>query len=880
MNKIGKYMRFGLNVLLLAATIVSLQLQAQVLKFDATHDSGNGDGRFEIRVVDPVATTGSDYSISISLVDDNFYYTIKNLNTQTVVVPATEIGEISPIFEGLEAELIHVPAFKNIIEVKYNNQVVSPPVPVFRYNDGSGQGGVNSNQSYTFVGGGGNGSLSQISRNVASATPYDYELRFESNPQRRNKFVYGYHGRGTALLADAPFSIWNIGINSPDDPSDDYQIIPIGFDDSNNVTGYDGGVTPSGGGSGTMFDRIYFYELNKTALPAGDINNDGAVDYDDFLSDLAKNTGKLTTSIFSKPYIGQETIARFSLVALNGNKDFKVPNGTIIRIVTTKAALPDDEFSFSSPTFGLSVSPHPVNFKGAIAGRTSVMPLAFHNKAASAVTITGITTTAGLSVSESAFTLNSQESKNIDVTLMTTGIGSFTGLLQIQSDDATYPVYTVPVSSKIYKEPTGDIVLRSNLRLDGYNVTDVSGYIEPTTGKEYALVGHGVFNGPPNSGLFIVDVSDAENPVKVAQTNKVTGFDIKSWKHYAYCINGANAPGQIVDLSQIDKPTVVGEIPAAHNMITTPGGYLILSNPGVRIYDLNQNPTAPPLVWQDFKGDGHDIAVINDRLYDFHGRLGTYIYDFKNPKAPVLLGTIEFPGIKYNHSGWVSKDGNYLYICDELAIHPTPDITIWDISDLSNPKKVGEYAEPGATIHNLYIIDDYAYISYYTAGFRILDISDPINPVVAGSFDSSFLTGEGYDGAFGTDPFSPSGRILVSDAQNGLFVLSFDGLKSDVVDYTGSLPDHFTLSANYPNPFNPSTRIDFTVPVKSKVELTVFNILGQPVTSLVDKVHEPGPYSVEWNGLNDANLQVPSGIYFYRLKTKSFTQTKRMILLK
>jgi hypothetical protein len=88
-------------------------------------------------------------------------------------------------------------------------------------------------------------------------------------------------------------------------------------------------------------------------------------------------------------------------------------------------------------------------------------------------------------------------------------------------------------------------------------------------------------------------------------------------------------------------------------------------------------------------------------------------------------------------------------------------------------------------------------------------------------------------------------------------------------------PSSFSLSQNYPNPFNPGTKIDFTLPKTEKVKIVVYNQLGQQVTLLSDKIFNSGNHEVSFNAAN-----LPSGIYFYRIIAGSFTQTKKMILLK
>jgi len=94
------------------------------------------------------------------------------------------------------------------------------------------------------------------------------------------------------------------------------------------------------------------------------------------------------------------------------------------------------------------------------------------------------------------------------------------------------------------------------------------------------------------------------------------------------------------------------------------------------------------------------------------------------------------------------------------------------------------------------------------------------------------------------------------------------------------LPEQFALYQNYPNPLNPTTTISYNLPGNSAVDLTVFNLKGQLVKTLTHQVLKKGKHNVRWNGTNDANIRVASGIYFYRLQTEFGVKLKRMILLR
>ena len=101
------------------------------------------------------------------------------------------------------------------------------------------------------------------------------------------------------------------------------------------------------------------------------------------------------------------------------------------------------------------------------------------------------------------------------------------------------------------------------------------------------------------------------------------------------------------------------------------------------------------------------------------------------------------------------------------------------------------------------------------------------------------------------------------------------------------LPTDFALEQNYPNPFNPITTIRFTLSDARRntqdarhTTLKISNLLGQEVRTLVDEEKEPGYYSVTWDGRDNEGTEVTSGVYFYRLKSGEFIETRRMILLK
>lgn len=144
---------------------------------------------------------------------------------------------------------------------------------------------------------------------------------------------------------------------------------------------------------------------------------------------------------------------------------------------------------------------------------------------------------------------------------------------------------------------------------------------------------------------------------------------------------------------------------------------------------------------------------------------------------------------------------------------------------------------------------------------QYVTIDSAIDPV-GGSLRFGLL-----DGITGFAPHLVPGTITYGDP-------------TDIETTTETHPTAFALKQNYPNPFNPQTKIGFVLPEGQTVSLEIYNILGQRVRTLISGFREAGVHTAVWNGTNDKESDVPSGIYFYRLTTGTFNQTGKMALLR
>ena len=105
-------------------------------------------------------------------------------------------------------------------------------------------------------------------------------------------------------------------------------------------------------------------------------------------------------------------------------------------------------------------------------------------------------------------------------------------------------------------------------------------------------------------------------------------------------------------------------------------------------------------------------------------------------------------------------------------------------------------------------------------------------------------------------------------------------VKSMSQEILSSIPEEFSLGQNYPNPFNPITQMEYSLPQSSKVIISIYNVLGQEIKTLVNKEQDYGYHYVSWDGTDRLGKSVASGVYFTQMRSDGFSQSKKMLLLK
>ena len=308
----------------------------------------------------------------------------------------------------------------------------------------------------------------------------------------------------------------------------------------------------------------------------------------------------------------------------------------------------------------------------------------------------------------------------------------------------------------------------------GYN--DCWGYIGPD-GREYALLG-------VQNGTSIVDITDAPSSTyEVAFIPSAASLwkDIKTYRTYAYAVNESGGGLQIIDLADLpNSATLAGTyngFTTSHNIYIDTAAAILYAegtsgNQSVRVISLAD--PLNPVQLSTFGIECHDIYARDNVAYVAEGSSGSIgIYDVSNPSSPALIHRHNIPSPGYVHNVWLSDDGQYMITTEETTFET---VKYWDISDLGGVVLTSEYlSPPGFIAHNAFIKGNFAYISHYDAGVRVLDVSDPSMIHEVGYYDT--YAGSGL-GCWGTFPYFQSGKIIGSDVETGLWVLYVDGALS------------------------------------------------------------------------------------------------------
>ncbi len=309
-------------------------------------------------------------------------------------------------------------------------------------------------------------------------------------------------------------------------------------------------------------------------------------------------------------------------------------------------------------------------------------------------------------------------------------------------------------------------------------------------GREYAILG-------TTTGTSIVRLTDPRNPVEVDFIGGPPSDwrEMKQYRDWVYVCSEGTGTGrgiQIISMENPDNPRLVRTyrtgFDTAHTVsIDTTRAILYCNGTSIGMVALalqpqagatNASPTSP-----------QEIGVFSDYyLHDLHlrGTLG-YASAINNGFESILdlsvpanlyagAATVEIKRwntpANFTHNSWTTKNGDYLIVTEENSGGKPK---VYDISGPGTPILKYTFTDLPAHIgHNVHVKGDTAFVSYYTAGVRLYDITDPTKPVAFAHYDTFLGADGGYDGVWGVAPYFPSGIFVTSDISNGLSVFRVD----------------------------------------------------------------------------------------------------------
>jgi hypothetical protein len=371
----------------------------------------------------------------------------------------------------------------------------------------------------------------------------------------------------------------------------------------------------------------------------------------------------------------------------------------------------------------------------------------------------------------------------------------------------------------IKTDSNGDTLWTKIIELSDYDYAGCNFGIQTSDGG-YVIVGNGIPENSNSDDIFLLKTDENGN---VLWTSNIGGCVNDSWE-LGKCVQQTNDNGFII-AGFTDLPD---------------------QSPG-NVYLIKTNAVGDTLWTKQFNGNGNShgnfIQQTNDGGFIITGYVG-----YNEENSDIYL-------VRTNVSGdtlWTSRFGAQ-FDCMGFCIKQTTDggfVVAGSIHDWSDDS------------YNAYILKTNSYGDSLWSQSYGDDLHTVANSIISTEEDEYILAGNtnSYSSPLQTDAF--------------LLKLGYDTSTDNIINKS-----HLS-SINYPNPFNPSTTISFSISEKGKVELSIFNIKGQIIKTVINESLNIGDYSVSWDGFDDSGKSVGSGVYLYQIKTPSKILTRKMMLLK
>lgn len=375
-----------------------------------------------------------------------------------------------------------------------------------------------------------------------------------------------------------------------------------------------------------------------------------------------------------------------------------------------------------------------------------------------------------------------------------------------------------------------------------------------------------VFVSDHRYGMYTLNVQDKEQPrqtgslfLGIEAANCVVHTD-----NYAY-VGDDDKNLYIVDISSGSSQSILNidtlsGVPIAM-YISGSNLFITMELQGMAIYDIS-DPLEPAYLSNiETEGSAKNIEVQGSYAYVADGSSGFYMINITDPQNLIITEHVSSKSSAKD----IAVNGNYVYTAEYAQ-----GLRVYDISDTSNVAVVDSFYT-GSYALFVDVCDNFVSVIFenkysYKQSLLLFDVTDPLNIQLAYTRELSSLSAV-------KDLKMTSGYLYVPFYVAGLYIYSYEIPITDVI--ARSLPDRIELMQNYPNPFNPTTRIEFDIPIATEVTLSLYNIVGQKISTLINEHKEAGHYGLVFNAGS-----LSSGLYFYHLTAGEQSYARKMCVVK
>ena len=410
------------------------------------------------------------------------------------------------------------------------------------------------------------------------------------------------------------------------------------------------------------------------------------------------------------------------------------------------------------------------------------------------------------------------------------------------------------------------------------NIDSIAAISFPEPVSALEISGDYAYVGGTNN-LYVVNIANPANPSIIGNCPVAAGGGISIDGNYLISTSGESRVS-IIDISNLNSPSEVGYF----YIHTIHGRLLIIDDIWLRWPNIFAAATSgyPMSMWGllsvwnienvsqpeslstiNLPGGARSIFIADNYAYVTNWGDGIYfighadIYDISSPSNPTEVG--EF-STYYNTPNGIYVNGNYAFVASDSLIFA-------DVSDRSHPVVFYEFALWGLG-GDIFELGDYLYVNTYhvyssdTIGIQIINIADLSSPQLEAERQNNTRL----------QHIMVRGDEIFATADSSLIVFYYPSTGID--DYKNPIAE-FSLDGNYPNPFNGSTAISYSISEKMPIKFSIFDIVGQCVATIDDGMQNPGRHKIIWDASS-----IPSGIYFARLNNGHQSQSIKMVLLK